>query len=82
MPYSTITSKGQVTIPRQIREKLELKVGDKLNFQYQKNGTVLLAVASKKVNEVYGMLAYRAKKPVSVEQMNEGIRNHIRNKYT
>jgi antitoxin PrlF len=39
---STITSKGQVTIPAEIREKLRLSAGDKLTFVIEDEGKIEL----------------------------------------
>ncbi len=41
---STITSKGQVTIPREVRRHLGLQTGDKLSFVLEEDGSVALQV--------------------------------------
>lgn len=38
MPKTTLTSKGQVTIPKEIRQRLGLKQGDQLNFRFDGAG--------------------------------------------
>jgi AbrB family looped-hinge helix DNA binding protein len=35
MPISTLTSKGQTTVPKEVREALDLDVGDKLTWEIQ-----------------------------------------------
>jgi AbrB family looped-hinge helix DNA binding protein len=35
MPYSTVTSKGQTTIPAKIRKALRIKPGDKVEYELQ-----------------------------------------------
>jgi AbrB family looped-hinge helix DNA binding protein len=37
MSYSTLSSKGQLTIPKQLREKLDLSAGDKIEFKVENN---------------------------------------------
>ncbi len=39
---TTMTAKGQVTVPREIRDRLGLKPGDKVAFTLLSNGTVVM----------------------------------------
>jgi len=39
---TTVTSKGQVTIPKMVRDRLDLNPGDKVEFVLEENGTVRL----------------------------------------
>ncbi|MEA2564192.1 MAG: prlF antitoxin for toxin YhaV toxin [Acidobacteriota bacterium] len=41
MSASTLTSKGQVTIPKEVRERLGLKEGDRLVFRFDDEGNLL-----------------------------------------
>jgi AbrB family looped-hinge helix DNA binding protein len=52
MATSTITSKGQVTIPKTIRRSLMLKTGDKIEFIISENNELLVKPISKKVDGV------------------------------
>jgi antitoxin PrlF len=56
MPISILSSKGQITIPREIRARLNLKPGDKVEFAIQGNGTVQLFAKNLDVRELRGML--------------------------
>jgi antitoxin PrlF len=57
MPNATLTSKGQTTIPREVREFLNLKPGDKLEFKLNPDGrTVLLKAANIHVSALKGIL--------------------------
>ena len=73
MSTSTLTSKGQTTIPKDIRERLNLQPGDRLEFVIDEDGRVLVLPASIDASELTGMLKPPAK-PVSVEDMNRAIR--------
>lgn len=42
MQASKVTSKGQVTIPKEVRERLHVKAGDVIAYEFQDNGTVLV----------------------------------------
>ncbi len=74
MPTSTITSKGQITIPRTVRERLNWKTGDRLDFTIDTSGRVIVELATGDIRELRGLLHRPGRKPASVEQMNEAIR--------
>ena len=79
MALSTITSKGQVTIPKNIRELLHLYAGDKIEFVFNEANDVILRPVTKKAADVCGGLAkYKQKKTISVEEMNNAIKNRMR----
>jgi AbrB family looped-hinge helix DNA binding protein len=67
---STITSKGQTTVPKAIRESLGLKPGDRITFTSMPDGTVLMRVKNKSVMGLAGSLRRRGRKTVSVEQLS------------
>jgi len=73
MSTSTLTSKGQTTIPKDVRKRLNLRPGDRLEFVIDEDGRVLVLPASVDVSELAGMLKPPAR-PVSVEDMNRAIR--------
>ena len=78
MPSSTLTSKGQTTIPKEIREYLKLQSGDQIDFLIRKDGTVVLRPATLSVRELRGILHRRNMKSVSIDEMNLAIRNRFR----
>jgi AbrB family looped-hinge helix DNA binding protein len=74
MPSATLTSKGQLTLPKPIRELLKLGAGDRVDFIVEADGVVVLRPATTHVRELKGALHRRGLKPLSVEQMNAVIR--------
>lgn len=78
MPRSTLTSKGQITLPKEIREKLDLDSGDPINFVVQPNGDVLLKPAKFDIRKLQGILKSHKKRPVTLEEMNAAIRSKAR----
>lgn len=74
MSVATLTSKGQITIPKSVRDALRLQAGVKLEFILSSNGDVLIRPMTKKVEDVYGMLRKHGRTPVSVEEMDSAIR--------
>jgi antitoxin PrlF len=67
---STLTSKGQTTIPQEIRESLSIKPGDRMTFTLMPDGTVLLRVKNKSVMGLAGSLRKKGQKPVPVEDLS------------
>lgn len=73
MPTSTVTSKGQTTIPKEIRTRLRLKPGDRLEFLVDEDGRVTVLPATLDAADLAGILKAPSK-PVTVEAMNQVIR--------
>jgi antitoxin PrlF len=67
---STLTSKGQTTIPRDIRDRLHMKPGDRMSFTLMPDGTVLLRIKNKSVMSLGGSLRRKGQKPLPVEQLS------------
>ena len=71
MAVAKLTSKGQVTIPKAVRDFLHLNTGDKLEFIVTENGEALLRPMTKKVDDVFGRLHKPGRKPISIEEMDK-----------
>jgi antitoxin PrlF len=69
---SALTVKGQMTIPKAIREHLGVKPGDRVKFFVHPDGTVVL-LPKKPLKSLRGMLKSRRSRPATIEEMNEGI---------
>ncbi len=69
---STITVKGQTTLPKPVRDHLGLKPGDRVKFFIHPNGTVVI-LPMLPVSSLRGMLRRPGRKPVTIEEMDEGI---------
>lgn len=74
MATAKLTSKGQLVIPKPIREHLGLHPGDVLDFVVQDSGDVLIRPAIEDVRGLKGLLHRPGRRPVSVEDMNRAIR--------
>ncbi len=53
---ATLTSKGQTTIPKSIRDSLRMKAGDRMTFTLMPDGVVLMRVPNKRVSQLAGLL--------------------------
>ena len=73
MTAATLTSKGQITIPAAVREKLGLATGDRVEFVEVGPGEFALKAATEDVRSLKGMVG-RPSTPVSVAAMNAAIR--------
>ena len=73
MSISTITYKGQTTIPIQIRSYLNIHPGDKIEFFINDDGQVMIAPLTSHITQLKGMLA-KPKRIVSIEKMNKTIK--------
>lgn len=74
MPRSTLTSKGQITLPKEVRELFHLEPGDRLDFLIQDDGRVMLQPATVDVKELKGMLHRKGMTAVSIQEMQSAIR--------
>jgi len=73
MSTATLTSKGQITIPLAVRQKLGLDAGDRVEFVEIGPGEFALKAATEDVRSLKGMIA-KARKPVTIAAMNAAIR--------
>ena len=78
MAIATMTSKGQITIPKRIRERLGLRAGDRVDFAVDEDGTVIIVPENRRLDDVYGLLSHRARKAVSVEEMDRRVERAMR----
>ena len=69
---ATITSKGQVTVPKPIRDKLHLEPGDKIDFMLDEDSGVRVVPVTASVTQLKGMVA-KPEFPVSLAEMDEAI---------
>lgn len=74
MPTATLTSKGQLTLPKAIRDRLRLGSGDRVDFVIKDDGTIVLRPATVDVRELSGFLHRKGVKRLSVSEMNAVIR--------
>ena len=73
MPRTTVTSKGQVTIPLEIREKAKITAGSQLDFQMQDEDTIIIHLVSHDVCKLKGIVKTKRKKPVSLKEMKAAV---------
>ena len=72
MSEATITSKGQVTIPKPVRDALGLEAGDRIEFVAAEQG-FLVVPAKRDLRSLRGLFKGRRRKPASIEEMKTVI---------
>ncbi len=74
---ATITAKGQITIPKAVRDTLKLNTGDRIEFVFGDDGRLFLLPVTRPVKTLKGMLPKPAQ-PLSLEAMDEAITQALR----
>jgi AbrB family looped-hinge helix DNA binding protein len=72
MPTATVTTKGQITIPKEVRDAMGIEAGDRVEFIAEEKGVYKVVAATKDVRHLKGLVPKPAK-PVSVEEMNRAV---------
>lgn len=78
MAIGTVTSKGQVTIPKAIRDRAGIEPGTRLRFEVAKKGGLRVEVTPSGAGSLFGALReFAPAKPVTVAEMNSAIRRRV-----
>ena len=72
MSTVTVTSKGQITIPVEVRQALQVKAGDRVEFVQIEPVRFEVVAATRPVTDLKGLFG-RPSKAVSIDDMNKAI---------
>ena len=72
MSEARMTSKGQITVPKDVRLKLNLKPGDRVLFIVEDDGAVRMRAVNKDISSLIGILP-RPKRAATIEEIEEAI---------
>lgn len=79
MSIATISTKGQITLPKEIRVKFHLESGDKIDFRVdEQTETVLLVPQNRKVRSIFGFLERPNQKAISIEEIQNKLKDSFR----
>ena len=78
--FATLTSKGQITLPKEIRDRLGLAAGSMLDFQVLPDNTITARAVKPDARRIRGLLKSPHPDPLTVEQMDEAVSRHLRAK--
>jgi antitoxin PrlF len=76
MAVATVTAKGQITIPKVVRDAMGVEVGDRLEFVLRDDGVVEMFARNRPLLSLAGMLGERTV-PVSLDEMDAGIGEQV-----
>lgn len=79
MTTAVLTSKGRVTIPKNVRDRLNVDSGDRVEFVEIEPGVFTLVAATCDVRELKGLIP-KPSRPVRLAGMNRAIRHRQRSK--
>jgi AbrB family looped-hinge helix DNA binding protein len=77
MPSATLTSKGQITIPIQVRKALGLKPGVRIDFYEVEDGEYVFRPKTGSVMEMRGCIP-KLDHVLTIEQMDQAVLDHAR----
>ena len=80
MMVSTVTDKGQVTLPKAIRDRLGIRPGTKLDFELDADGTLRVRVLTRGSGGLYGLLAKPGEIARSLEDMDAGVEAAVKSR--
>lgn len=72
MPTSTVTSKGQITVPTEVRKALGLRAGSRVHFVQTDGGAYEIVAAVRNVASLKGAVRRRSK-AVTLAEMDDAI---------
>ena len=70
MSESTVTTKGQTTVPQPIRDALQVQPGTKLSWNLMPDGTIILRAKSKSILDLASTLKSPKSIKVKIQDMN------------
>ena len=78
---ATLTSKGQVTLPKELRDRLGLDAGTLLDFEIQADDTIRVRAVRPDARRIRGLLKSPHAAVLTVDQMDAGIAEHLKRKH-
>ncbi|MFP4580019.1 MAG: AbrB/MazE/SpoVT family DNA-binding domain-containing protein [Candidatus Sumerlaeia bacterium] len=80
MVSAKVSSKGQITIPQDVRESLHLEPGDRVSFELSDSNEVIMRVLNRSVADVFGKYKKPGQQRKSVAQMEKAVAENMRKK--
>lgn len=81
MASATVTSKGQVTVPKEIRDRLNVETGDRIDYIVDGDGRVYLECATISANELRSSLGRYAGHELSTDDIDKAVGKALRKKF-
>jgi AbrB family looped-hinge helix DNA binding protein len=79
--FATLTSKGQLTLPKEIRDRLNLDAGAILDFRIEADNTITARHVLPDARRIRGLLKSPYAAPMTIKEMDEAVARHLRDKH-
>ena len=79
--FATLTSKGQITLPKEIRDRLGLTAGSMLDFEVLPDNSISARAVKPDARRIRGILKSPHAKAPTIEQMDAAVARHLRDKH-
>ena len=79
--FATLTSKGQITLPKEIRDRLGLTAGSMLDFEVLPDNSISARTVTPDARRIRGIFKSPHAKALTIEQMDQGVARHLRDKH-
>lgn len=70
---ATVTDKGQVTLPKAIRDRLGIRAGTRIDFEVQPDDTLKVRVLTRGATGLFGLLARPGEAARSLDEIDAGV---------
>jgi AbrB family looped-hinge helix DNA binding protein len=77
---AVVREKGQVTLPKAVRERLGIEPGSRLSFSTLPDGTLVAHVLAKGADPLFGLLAKVGERATSLDDMDEAVTHAVRSR--
>lgn len=74
---ATVTDKGQVTVPKEIRDRMGIVPGSRLDFEVMDDGSLRVRVLARGAEKLFGLLHRPGGEPLGIEAMDAGIASAV-----
>lgn len=68
-----VTTKGQVTIPKNIRDRAKIRSGTQMDVEVDSDGAVIMRARTKDISELKGIVKVKRRKPLSLSAMKKAM---------
>ena len=75
---AVVSEKGQVTLPKALRDRLDIVPGARLSFDLDADGTLRVRVLASGADALFGLLAKPGERAKTLAQMDEGVTQAVR----
>jgi len=78
--WATMTDKGQITIPKEIRDQIGIGPGSKLDFELLEDRSLRVRVVARGGDNLFGLVHHQGQAPLSCEAMDNGIAEAVKSR--